>query len=110
MCRGYIRNVETAPRDRPAKHTVLREFTRDVDAPPETVLAALPGTRYDSLVVDQGEWWYRAEYRVQARDGGSRVGLSIVNVAQQLHWSAPLAGRRELADAERAFEALLAAV
>ena len=102
--------METAPRDRPAKHTVLREFTRDVDAPPEAVLAALPGTRYDSLVVEQGEWWYRAEYRVEPIPGGSRVGLTVVNVAQRLHWSAPLAGRRELADAERAFDALLAAV
>ena len=102
--------METAPRDRPSKHTVLREFTRDVTEPPERVLAALPGTRYDDLVVEQGDWWYRAEYRVEPLASGSRVGLTIVNVAQQLHWSAPLAGRRELADAERAFDALLAAV
>src|SRR3954467_9071529 len=110
MCRGYIRIVETAPRERPAKHTVLREFTRDVAAPPEVVLAALRGTRYDSLVVEQGDWWYRAEYRVEPQGTGSRVALTIVNVAQQLHWSAPLAGRRELADAERAFDERLGSI
>ena len=102
--------VETAPRDRPAKHTVLREFTRELAAAPETVLAALPGTRYDSLVVVQGDWWYRGEYRVVAVAAGSRVTLTIVNVAQQAHWSAPLAGRRELQDAERAFAEVLAAI
>ena len=100
--------METAPRDRPAKHTVLREFTREVSASPEAVLAAIPGTRYDGLVVVQGDWWYRGEYRVEPQPSGSRVTLTIVNVAERLHWSAPLAGRRELADAERAFEELLA--
>lgn len=102
--------VETAPRDRPARHTVLREFTREVDTAPETLLAALPGTRYDSLVVVQGDWWYRGEYRVVPAAHGSRVTLTIVNVAQQAHWSAPLAGRRELRDAERAFADLLASI
>lgn len=102
--------METAPRDRPARHTVLREFTRDVSCPPEAVLRALAGTRYDSLVVEQGDWWYRGEYRVEPQGNGSRVSLTIVNVAQRLHWSAPLAGRRELADAERAFDALLATI
>ena len=102
--------METAPRDRPAKHTVLREFTRDVASPPDAVLAALAGTRYDGLVVEQGDWWYRGEYRVEPHGTGSRVSLTIVNVAQRLHWSAPLAGRRELADAERALDALLATI
>ena len=102
--------VDTAPLDRPAKHTVLREFVRDVSAAAEAVLAALPGTRYGDLVVVQGDWWYRGEYRVAAQGGASRVTLTIVNVAQSAHWSAPIAGRRELADAERAFDELLAAI
>ena len=102
--------MQTAPRDRPAKHTVLRELAREVDAAPEDVLAALPGTRYDSLVVVQGDWWYRAEYRVEPLVSGSRVALTIVNVAERLHWSAAIAGRRELADAERAFDELLASI
>ena len=96
-----------APKDRPAKHTVLREFSGTVAAAPEKVLAALPGTRYGSLVVEQGEWWYRAEYRVTPVDGGSRVELTIVNVAQSGHWAAPIAGRNELRWAERAFTELL---
>jgi hypothetical protein len=96
-----------APKERPAKHTVLREFAGTVAAPPEKVLAALPGTRYGSLVVEQGEWWYRAEYRVTAADRGSRVELTIVNVAQSGHWAAPIAGRDVLRWAERAFTELL---
>jgi len=102
--------VQTAPRDRPAKHTVLREFVREVGAAPDAVLSALPGARYGDLVVVQGDWWYRAEYRVEALATGSRVELTIVNVAERLHWSAPLAGRRELADAERAFDELLGTI
>ena len=96
-----------APKERPAKHTVLREFAGTVTAAPETVLAALTGTRYDSLVVEQGDWWYRAEYRVTPADRGSRVELTIVNVAQSAHWMAPIAGRNELRWAERAFTELL---
>jgi len=96
-----------APKERPAKHTVLREFEGTVAAPPETVLAALPGTRYGSMVIEQGEWWYRAEYRVTAAGHGSRVELTIVNVAQSAHWAAPIAGRNELRWAERAFTELL---
>ena len=86
---------------------MLREFVGTAAAPPETVLAALPGTRYGSLVVEQGEWWYRAEYRVSASGEGSRVELTIVNVAQSAHWAAPIAGRNELRWAERAFTELL---
>jgi hypothetical protein len=96
-----------APKERPAKHTVLREFVGAVAAPPEAVLTALPGTRYGSLVVEQGEWWYRAEYRVSAAEHGSLVELTIVNVAQSGHWAAPIAGRNELRWAERAFTELL---
>lgn len=70
------------------------------------MLAALPGTRYDSLVVVQGDWWYRGEYRVLPHGSGSILMLTIVNVAQSAHWSAPIAGRRELADAPRAFDEL----
>ena len=107
MRRGYIRIMTDAPEERPARHSVLREFVGAVAAPPEAVLAALPGTRYGSLVVEQGEWWYRAEYRVWPADQGSRVELTIVNVAQAAHWAAPIAGRNELRWAERAFTELL---
>lgn len=96
-----------APKERPAKHTVLREFVGTVARPPDAVLAALPGTRHGALVVEQGAWWYRAEYRVTPADRGSRVELTIVNVAQAAHWAAPIAGRNELRWAERAFTELL---
>lgn len=99
-----------APKERPAKHTVLREFVGTANAPPERVLAALPGTRHGSLVVEQGEWWYRAEYRVSPADGGSRVELTIVNVAQSAHWAAPITGRNELRWAEREFMELLRSI
>ena len=96
-----------APEHRPARHSVLRQFTGTAAAPPEAVLSSLPGTRYGSLIVEQGEWWYRAEYRVTPEGAGSRVELTIVNVAQSAHWAAPIAGRNELRWAERSFTELL---
>ena len=102
--------MPVAPIDRPARHTVLRQFTATTAAPPEAVLAALPGTRYDSLVVEQGEWWYRAEYRVTPEGAGSRVDLTILNVAQSWHWAAPIAGRAELRAAERDFGDLIRSI
>jgi hypothetical protein len=99
--------MSDAPQQRPPKHTVLREFSGTVAAAPEAVLAAIPGTRYDSLVVEQGQWWYRAEYRVTPEGTGSRVALTIVNVAQSAHWAAPFTGRNELRWAEREFTELL---
>lgn len=102
--------MSASPLDRPARHTVLRQFAASIAAPPEAVLAALPGTRYDSLVVEQGEWWYRAEYRVAPEGAGSRIELTILNVAQSWHWAAPIAGRAELRSAERDFADLVRSI
>ena len=65
--------------DLPAKHTVLRSFAGHLDASPDDVYPLLvarliPGdeagghmlTDPDArLVIVEGDWWYRAEYRVR---------------------------------------------
>ena len=109
-----------APRRRPPQHTVLHFLQGHVKARPAAVFEALverlrpPAGRVlftadpvASLIIVQGAWWYRAELRVVPDDTGSRVEETIVNVAQRAHWAGPLAGRRTLADAPRAFERLL---
>lgn len=108
--------------ERPARHTVLRSFAGHLDATPDAAFRALeaelavhrpavdPAAR---LVVVQGEWWYRAEYRVRAdvdHPGESIVEHEIVNVAERWHRLAPFAGRAELRDAPSAFQRLLTAV
>lgn len=108
--------------ERPARHTVLRSFAGHLDATPDAAFRALeaelavhrpavdPAAR---LVVVQGEWWYRAEYRVRADDdrpGETIVEHEIVNVAERWHRLAPFAGRAELRDAPSAFQRLLTAV
>jgi hypothetical protein len=111
-----------APLDLPAKHTVLRSFAGHLDADPDAVFAVLarllvpgdeagghfladPGWR---LVVVQGDWWYRGEYRVLPEDGGgSRIEYEIINVAQKAHWAGALTGRGVMNAAPAAFRRLL---
>jgi hypothetical protein len=66
--------------------------------------AADPATR---RIVQQGDWWYRGEYRVLPDDAGSRVEYEIVNVAQTGHLFGPLAGRDVLRASPAAFAKLL---
>ncbi|GAB3032807.1 hypothetical protein GCM10027052_07290 [Parafrigoribacterium mesophilum] len=109
-----------APRLRPAQHTVLATLHGHVMARPAAVFEALAeqlqpaaadahftADPVASLIIVQGDWWYRAELRVVPDDTGSRVEETIVNVAQRAHWAARIAGRRTLADADAAFEKLL---
>jgi hypothetical protein len=92
-----------------------------VTGPPDAVFAALR-TRLDGgdahfaadpdarLIVQQGDWWYRGEYRVLPDPGGtdgSRVEYEIVNVAPKAHWMGPIAGRDVLRASPAAFAALL---
>ncbi|MEB0306076.1 hypothetical protein QN345_12250 [Cryobacterium sp. 10I1] len=113
----------------PPRHTVLRSFAGHLEAPPETVfgrlLAALmpapsegvatinrhfradPAER---LIVVQGDWWYRGEYRVLAEEEGSLVQYEIINVAQAFHAAGALTARSELRAAPRAFQTLLTKV
>ena len=113
----------------PKRHTVLRSFAGHLETPPETVfvrlLAALvpapaegaaeisrhfradPAER---LIVVQGDWWYRGEYRVLAEDEGSLVQYEIINVAQVFHAAGALTARSALRAAPRAFQDLLTTV
>lgn len=119
-----------APLDLPAKHTVLRSFAGHLDADPDAVFPVLasllvpgdeagghfladPGRR---LVVVQGDWWYRGEYRVLPDDAdaadlgaaaGSRIEYEIINVAQRAHWAGALTGRGVVDAAPAAFRRLL---
>jgi len=114
--------VPGAPIERPPHGTVLRRFAGTVAAPPSAVFdAVLARVRPTSpegggfasdpitgLVVVQGGWWYRAEYRVSADPGGSRLELTLVNVATPAHWLGPLTGRAVLRASPAAFERLIA--
>jgi hypothetical protein len=119
--------------DLPAKHTVLRSFAGHLAAPPDAVYALLaqqlaPGDETGGhfltdparhLVIVQGDWWYRGEYRVlpeEAGSGGShsadesRIEHEILNVAQFAHWAGAIAARGVVDAAPNAFRRLLDAV
>ena len=119
--------------DLPAKHTVLRSFAGHLDASPDDVYALLvrrltPGdetgghmlTDPDArFIVVEGDWWYRAEYRVrpETEQGAeaapdddsvsSVVEFEIINVAQTAHWAGALTARSVLRSAPSAFGRLL---
>ncbi|MFB2556194.1 hypothetical protein [Herbiconiux liangxiaofengii] len=119
--------------ERPARHTVLRSFAGHLDATPDAVFRALRAELAPAAplvdepartLVVQGEWWYRAEYRVRtaAEHAGAAgpagghaatdtlIEHEIVNVAARWHRAAPIAGRAELREAPYAFQRLLTAV
>ena len=114
--------VPGAPLERPARGTVLRTYAGTVPASPdsvfEDVLARVRPTSPEGgslstdpvrrLIVVQGGWWYRGEYRVSADPGGSRLELTIVNVATPAHWMGPITGRSVLRASPAAFEQLIA--
>lgn len=110
-----------APRSRPEKHTVLSSFAANIKARPDAVFAAAAarlregtGTVGDYLadpdellIVVQGGWWYRAEYRIVPDDRGVILEHVLVNVAQRGDKAAPLAGRRAITGAPLAFHDLV---
>jgi hypothetical protein len=59
------------------------------------------------LIVAQGGWWCRSEYRVVPDERGSHVEHQMLNVAQTARSLSRLTGRRVVADAPAAFETLL---
>jgi hypothetical protein len=110
-----------APRKRPDKHVVLRSFRGHLRARPAAVFAALdrhlkPGEgasasyRADPaafLVIVQGGWWYRGEYRVVPDEAGSNLEHVIVNVAQRARLLSRITAHRVLSAAPVKFQTLL---
>ena len=110
-----------APRQRPQNYTLLHSFSGHIKARPKPVFDALvrrldPGPSGSShftaddrsyLVITQGDWWYRGEYRVGPDDHGSHVEHVMLNVAQRAGRLGAWTGRREIAKAPAEFERLL---
>lgn len=110
-----------APRTRPAGSEVLATFAGHVRARPAKVFEAIerrmrPAPDADSLytadpaaflVIAQGGWWYRGEYRVVPDESGSNVEHAILNVAQTAHRLGRFTGRRVLREAPGRFETML---
>jgi hypothetical protein len=113
-----------ATSERPSSATVLRTFADFISADEDAVFAAL--TRHlgaevsaaslslvdpkGRLIVVQGNWWYRGEWRVSRDPAGSDIEYEIFNAAQRAHWAGGLTGRRALKDAPRLFSELVEAV
>ena len=101
---------------------MLREHQSVIAAPRAAVLAALaavvdPGPDSNfalddkaGLIVVQGGWWYRAEYRVSDDPAGSRVAFTLLNVATPAHWAGPITGRAAVASSARDFGDVIARV
>jgi len=110
-----------APRQRPQNYTLLHSFSGHIKARPRDVFDAI-ARRFDPgqgsgtlfladarsyLVIAQGGWWYRGEYRVVPDDHGSHVEHVILNVAQKAHRLGAWTGRKVIADAPAEFEKLM---
>ena len=110
-----------ASRSRPASVVVLHTLRGHVRARPAAVFAALDARFRPSdsshslyladpaafLIVSQGGWWYRGEYRVVPDERGSHVEHVMLNVAQTARSPGRFTGRRAVLDAPAAFETLL---
>lgn len=59
------------------------------------------------LVISQGGWWYRAEYRVVPDGNGSHVEHTLLNVAERAHRLGRFTGRKVIAGAPAAFTRLI---
>jgi len=110
-----------APRRRPDGARLLGSFGGHIAARPRAVFEALdarlrpaePGRGLylaDAsafLVVAQGGWWYRGEYRVVPDERGSNLEHRIFTVARTAPRIARLTGRRAIAAAPAEFQRLL---
>lgn len=110
-----------APRERPENYTLIHSFAGHVKARPTAVFDAIvrrldPGPAARSkfsadprgyLIIAQGSWWYRGEYRVVPDDHGSQIEHSILNIAQKAHRLGTRSGRKVIAAAPAEFEKLL---
>jgi hypothetical protein len=110
-----------APRKRPQQHSVLRSFRAHLRVRPAAVFAALDDrlrptaeahSRYTAdpaafLIITQGDWWYRGEYRLVPDETGTNLEHVIVNVAQRARALSAITARRVLAHAPAEFDALV---
>lgn len=110
-----------ALRERPEGSIVLLRLGAHIEARPKPVLEAIErildpgeGAHSDfladhkrSLIVAQGGWWYRAEYRVVPDDKGSHVEHVLVNTSgRETRFGKPV-GRKQVAAAPAEFERLV---
>jgi hypothetical protein len=112
--------MREAPLQRPAGAAVLHALRGHVKARPSVVFDALDarfrpaessGSLYLAspaawLVIAQGGWWYRAEYRVVPDASGSHVEHVMLNLARNARLGA-FSGRKVIAQAPAAFATLL---
>ncbi len=110
-----------APRTRPEHAEVLHEFRAHLRARPRAVFDAIaarmdPGPDAESLftadpsawlVISQGGWWYRAEYRVVPDETGSNLEHALLNVAETAHRLGRFTGRKVIEAAPAAFQRLV---
>ncbi|HMM81783.1 MAG TPA: hypothetical protein PJ998_01280 [Terrimesophilobacter sp.] len=113
-----------APRDRPEGAVVLQEFQAHIRARPKPIFESLaarfdPGEGAKSfftadagawLVIVQGGWWYRAEYRVVPDDTGARVEYALVNASGTHRRIGRRARLRIIDAAPKEFERLIGAL
>lgn len=111
-----------APRARPEYAEVLQDLRAHLRARPRAVFDALaarldPGPDAESLftadpsawlVISQGGWWYRAEYRVIPDEIGSNLEYTLLNVAERAHRLGRFTGRKVVEAAPAAFDRLVA--
>lgn len=111
-----------APHERPEGSIVLARFESHVAARPQPVFEAVarilnPGddARSDfladprrSLIVAQGGWWYRAEYRVVPDDEGSHVEHCLVNTSGRENRFGRPVGHKLVEKAPEEFHRLIA--
>ena len=110
-----------ALRERPEGSVVLLRLGAHIEARPKPVFDAIerildPGEdahsgfladRGRSLIVAQGGWWYRAEYRVVPDDKGSHVEHVLVNTSGRVTRFGKPVGRKQVAAAPGEFERLV---
>lgn len=111
-----------ASRDRPEHAEVLHVLRGHVRARPRAVFDAIasrldPGPEAHShfvadsaafLVVSEGGWWYRAEYRVIPDGSGSHVEHTLLNIAAHGAKLGRFTGRKVINSAPARFERLMA--
>lgn len=103
---------------------MLLQLSGHLRARPRAVFEALaarfdPGSEATSLftadpaawlVISQGGWWYRAEYRVVPGEGGSHLEHTLLNVSERGRSPGRFSGGRIVQEAPAEFERLLAAL